>query len=960
MDHPDPHTALTHVLEHVAHVLPSQGPIGVFIHHNTLHAFEDERFEDAVVHAGRRFGCQPFLGEEVYREGLRRGRISAGDVDAVVAAALGERAKEPTLAGVPRGDLWGRLIVHGIPDARGPALAWLLGETDVLDEPAATELWNACLETVGRASAASTGPASSSGAARRRRHRDLLVATHGIDPDEWTRPVQIRFVGAYLDQGYAHWPMPGRERGMLACFRELFGGTAARALGPWAARLGAILAEDHAEGRDDGPRSLAHSLAELGVPRDEWTSFLVDEALWLRGWAGMVRHLETRPDRAPAIAVPARLVDHLAIQMLLARAALEHAMRAAGIEGPLSALRDTLASNLPPPAQPTPADRAWPLFHAAKLCGATAPQLASLPAAGVAKLERDVAEIDGGARRRLLHLAYERQLRHRFYDALVGHPPAPRPEKPAFQVITCLDEREESIRRHIEEVEPRAETFGAAGFFGVAMYYRGAHAAHARPLCPVAITPERYVVEADAGDAGARARLRDARRALAANVDKNIHLGSRTFVGGAIITALLGALWMIPLVLRVLFPLSRRGMSQLRGVLADRATTRLKIDRVDAIPPLGKYTGFTVDEMADVVRGQLGPLGVVGRLAPIVLVLGHGSTSLNNPQESAHDCGACGGGRGGPSARAFAQMANDPRVRAHLAELGMRIPDGTWFVGGQRNSANNDVDLYDEDLVPERLRADLDRAKRAIEIARRREAHERCRRFESAPPHWFPEGAALLHVQARSTDLAQPRPEYGHASNAVCVIGRRARTRGLFLDRRAFLVSYDPTHDADGATLARLLAAVIPVLVGINLEYFFGYVDPTGYGCGTKLPHNVTALLGVMDGAQSDLRTGLPWQMLEIHEPVRLALAVEAKPETVRRMLAQDETLARLVRGGWLYLAALHPDDARLFEVDHTGAHSYTAERNLPVVRGFSRAHYAGRSEHLPFVEIDVTGTGGA
>ncbi len=72
----------------------------------------------------------------------------------------------------------------------------------------------------------------------------------------------------------------------------------------------------------------------------------------------------------------------------------------------------------------------------------------------------------------------------------------------------------------------------------------------------------------------------------------------------------------------------------------------------------------------------------------------------------------------------------------------------------------------------------------------------------------------------------------------------------------------------------------VPVVAGISLEYYFSYVDPTGYGCGTKLPHNVTSLLGVMDGAQSDLRTGLPWQMVEIHEPTRLAIVVEGTPRS--------------------------------------------------------------------------------
>src|SRR5207249_7877069 len=175
----------------------------------------------------------------------------------------------------------------------------------------------------------------------------------------------------------------------------------------------------------------------------------------------------------------------------------------------------------------------------------------------------------------------------------------------------------------------------------------------------------------------------------------------------------------------------------------------------------------------------------------------------------------------------------------------------------QRNTCDNSVTFFDEDLVPARWRALFERARDAIEAARRREAHERCRRFD-AVRQWYPPLAALAHVEGRAADLAQPRPEYGHATNAFCIIGRRARTRGLFLDRRAFLVSYDPVRDDDGAILERIMAAAVPVVAGISLAYYFGYVDPAGYGCGTKLPHNVTSLLGVRDGPQSDLRTGLP------------------------------------------------------------------------------------------------------
>jgi uncharacterized protein YbcC (UPF0753/DUF2309 family) len=254
----------------------------------------------------------------------------------------------------------------------------------------------------------------------------------------------------------------------------------------------------------------------------------------------------------------------------------------------------------------------------------------------------------------------------------------------------------------------------------------------------------------------------------------------------------------------------------------------------------------------------------------------------------------------------------------------------------------------------------LSRARDAIDRARRREAHERCRRFD-AVPRWYPPLAALAHVEGRAVDLAQPRPEYGHATNAFCVIGRRALTRGLFLDRRTFLVSYDPAsdRDPDAAVLARIMAAVVPVVAGISLEYYFSYVDPARYGCGTKLPHNVTSLLGVMDGAQSDLRTGLPWQMVEIHEPTRLAIVVDAPPERVARVVGANPALAQLVRQRWIWLACLDPGSRTLHELRASGFVPHAVEHALPAVTGESSDWYEGKRGFLPPVAIVAPARGG-
>ena len=943
-----PHASrLDELVDRVSHLLPAQGPIRVFIHHNTLHAFEDLPFEDAAVVAGQRLGCEPFLSEDRYREELARGRIEERDVRAELSRRLGERASDVLLGTVRRGEIRERVLLEGIPEARGAALEFALGETDVLADPPARELFAACVRAVRRASPATPvrGPAL-------RRHRDLLLAAYGVDTDEQIHPVLIRFVASFLDQGLAQWAMPRRWEGMYECFVDTYGSSLARLCAPWGRELVHAVTAERALG-GAGLASLARSLEVLGVASDEQEVFLGDTVLALRGWAGMVRQIEERPDRVPALAVPATLVDFLAVRLLFERAAIARAAREQGIEAPLHALRDELRSRLPARRPPSDEERAWLLCHAVRLLRIDADAIDAASPSEIDAFLEELAEHDGIERRRVLHLAYERRLRHRFYDALGAHGGAAPSDAPTFQTISCLDEREESFRRHLEEADPEVETFGAAGFYRVAMYYRGATDAHPRPLCPVAVRPAHYVREVEEESTALAARVRRLRERSAGLVDKNVHVASRTLVRGTVLMAVLGVLSVVPLVFRVVFPWLGRRLARLDPSAASRARTRISVDREERPPPIGEHAGFTVDEMAAIVRAQLEDIGAADRLAPLVIVLGHGSSSLNNPHESAHDCGACGGGRGGPNARAFARMANDSRVRAALAETGLEIPSSTWFVGGERNTSSNEVPLFDTELVPDAIRPVLARAREALDRARQTEAHERCRRFVNVP-RWFPPAAALLHVEARAVDLAQPRPEYGHATNAFCVLGRRSRTRGLFLDRRAFLASYDPTRDPDGTILARLLAALVPVVAGISLEYYFGYVDPTGYGSGTKLPHNVACLLGVMDGAQSDLRSGLPWQMLEIHEPVRLSLVVEARPELLERIVAENADLARLVRNRWLRVACLDPGSNAIWELTDGGPQRYEPEATAPVVRGRSAECYRGERDHLPFYRIEA------
>ncbi|MBI4229765.1 MAG: DUF2309 domain-containing protein [Planctomycetes bacterium] len=898
------------IVEHASHLLPAQGPIRLFIHHNTLHAFEELPFEEAVVRAGERFGCRPFLEEEEYRRELSGGRIRVEDLTALLRDELGERAPHPVAAGSTRLDVRLTMLRGGLHEPEEDELDWFLAECE---EPS-PRLWEACVRHVaplgGRAPPASAPT----------RHRDLLLAATGEDSDALVHPLLIRLCAAFLDQGIAPWPMPGRERGLFRAFVGMYRGLPLP--DAWLRGLNRRLAPLHDERAD---RSVASSLGRLGVPREEWPDYIEKTLLALRGWPGMIHQTEERPDRVTIPSPPGSLLDYVAVRLILEEQALAHvARRSLGHPGPLGAIREAARGRLPPSPAQTSRMRAYALYQVARRMGWDAGAILASPARD---LMDEIESFPSLERRRILHLAYERRHRHRTLDALTEHR-APSAPVAAFQAVFCIDEREESLRRHLEETEPSCETFGTAGFFGVAMYYQGVEDAHPFPLCPIAIRPERHVREEPLkGEAAGMHRL-VGRAAYA------VHVTSRTGVGGSILAGILGTLASLPLVLRVFLPRQAAALRSRAHALVWRHTgTRLRWD-------------FSVDETAGIVRALLEETGLIGRLSRLVVVVGHGSSSLNNPHESAHDCGACGGGRGGPNARAFAAMANDPRVRERL-----NLPPDTVFVGASHNSCNDGMEYFDLDLLPPTHIVDLGRARAALDQALRWNAHERCRRFDHAPLDLTPQ-EARRHVEARTEDLAQVRPEYGHATNAVAVIGRRTLTRGLFMDRRAFLVSYDPAADPDGAVLARILRAVGPVCAGINLEYYFSFVDSAGYGCATKLPHNISSLLGVMDGHASDLRTGLPWQMVEIHEPVRLVTVIEASPERVRSALAQSPPLLRLALNRWIQVAALDPGSGEISVLRHGTFVRHTPEEGpLPAVRS-SADWYRGHREHLGYARI--------
>jgi uncharacterized protein YbcC (UPF0753/DUF2309 family) len=310
--------------------------------------------------------------------------------------------------------------------------------------------------------------------------------------------------------------------------------------------------------------------------------------------------------------------------------------------------------------------------------------------------------------------------------------------------------------------------------------------------------------------------------------------------------------------------------------------------------------------MSKIVEAIVRMVGHRTQMSNLILVMGHASTSNNNPFKQAYGCGACGGNAGLPNTRAFVKMANDPAVREELLKVGLTIPESTRFVGAVHDTCTDEIHFIDEKIIPEAHKEAFKKLKINLKKASKLNAFERCQRFSSFTDNTPDE--AFKHVRNRATDMAQPRPEYGHSSNALAIVGRRDLTKGLFMNRRSFLLSYDWKTDPDGSVLRQVVLGGIPVAVNINMDYYFSAVDNDNFGCGSKLPLNLTSLIGVMTGPQSDLRIGLARQMVEIHEPIRNLTIIEAPLENVRSLFSGHPRLKNILYNHWMRLAVKDPE----------------------------------------------------
>lgn len=486
--------------------------------------------------------------------------------------------------------------------------------------------------------------------------------------------------------------------------------------------------------------------------------------------------------------------------------------------------------------------------------------------------------------------AYQRQLKEKFDDHQTIHSTNDRPKA---QAVFCIDVRSEVYRRCLETVDMEIETLGFAGFFGFPISYVPLAHHHGKNQCPVLIPSGALVKET----------LDDSHQVQKAIKTRTVkHQVEKTwmkFKSGSITS------------FGFVSPL---GLSYLPKLISNsfgwtRPTTDPNKDGLNKWLKKGRtldLSQISPEDKLSMAASALTAMGLKDRMAPLILITGHGSTSVNNPHATGLDCGACGGHSGEINAMTAERILNDPSVRQGLLAKGIHIPSDTHFVACLHDTTTDEIHTIGASKVPEKHAITFKSIEKSLKRASTLARAERAQRLGIDTKD------INTSILKRSRDWSQVRPEWGLAGCNSFIIAPRTRTKGMHLGGKAFLHSYDWHSDEGFHVLESIMTAPMVVTSWINLQYYASTTDNKHFGAGNKTLHNVTGGIGVLEGSGGDLRIGLPLQSLHDgknyqHLPHRLNVVIEAPIEAINSILSKNPSIKDLCDHSWITL--LHLDE---------------------------------------------------
>jgi len=706
-----------------------------------------------------------------------------------------------------------------------------------------------------------------------------------VDGGIWSSFVTERLslhCAAYFDLGQAVHKMPWRDLPLYQSWRR------AAAIDQSPAMMGLEDFRVQVAKLPEEPRDvIAWAIGELSIPDGAIERYLHASLLDVGGWAAWTRYLrwqaELVGDRDDSI------VDMLAIKLAW-DVLLFNAKRSTAL---VARWREMLAASMRPPS--------------AKRQAAAEIDRILLNAAEIAFQRSVIGGLSGGATADP--------------GPWAGRGSRNAEVRPVVQAAFCIDVRSEVFRRSLETVGPDVQTLGFAGFFGVPIEYVPLGGTQARSHVPVIFNPAYRIEEQVVGEDGRKTQQLTTERRERIGLAK-AWKGFKYSASSCFSFVEAAGLMYAPKLLSDSFGWTRP--------VADPVTQGLDKAQAGKLGPLldgalsdsccsGRvHAGIPESDRVDLAERILRAMSLTENFARLVLLAGHGSSSVNNPHATSLDCGACAGQTGEASARVVAALLNQPAVRIGLRERGIQIPPDTWFLAALHDTTTDDVRLFDTAHVPETLAEDMAQLRQRLEQAGDLTRMQRAVLLGISD---LTDRNIATNVRRRGNDWSQVRPEWALASNAAFIAAPRRRTKGIDLGGRAFLHEYEWQADEDFKILELIMTAPMVVANWINMQYYGSVVDNRRFGSGNKVLHNVVGgAIGVLEGNGGDLRVGLPLQSLHngerwVHEPLRLSVFIEAPESAIEDVIGGHETVRQLVDNGWLHLFRVDRDGTVLYRV---------------------------------------------
>ncbi len=299
-------------------------------------------------------------------------------------------------------------------------------------------------------------------------------------------------------------------------------------------------------------------------------------------------------------------------------------------------------------------------------------------------------------------IAYQRPL----VAALAGNAWKSSTELPSFHAVFCIDVRSEVFRRALETVAPTATTAGFAGFFGLPISYTPIGTNATRPQLPGLLAAAIDTTESS-GDAALDQQLAEGRYVRLRNINSWRPFGRLPNSAFALVESL-GLGYLGKIIYR-----------SLPGLVQPPTPTPLGLSATEAdkLRPQLRMPAESVAERTKLAKSILSAMSLTSGFGRLVLLIGHGSQTANNPHAAGLDCGACCGQTGEVNARVLAGLLNDTAIRSGLVANGIVIPESTHFLAGLHNTTLDEVTLFDLDLIPDTHQRDLQQVTNALQQA---------------------------------------------------------------------------------------------------------------------------------------------------------------------------------------------------------------------------------------------------